>query len=84
MILQLSDHRDSGEVERRKMTAAGDSLSLVVQNLRPGTAYEFRVSAENKHGVSRESQTVSAQMLDEGEERRSAQDDPAIRVARSA
>ena len=49
------------------MTAPGDSLSLVVQNLRPGTTYDFRVSAENKHGVSRESQTVSAQMLDEGE-----------------
>ena len=62
----LSDDRDSGEVERRKMTAPGDSVSLVVQNLRPGTTYDFRVSAENKHGVSRESQTVSAQMLDEG------------------
>ena len=48
------------------MTAPGDSVSLVVQNLRPGTTYDFRVSAENKHGVSRESQTVSAQMLDEG------------------
>ena len=66
-IFSLSDDRDSGEVERRKMTAPGDSLSLVVQNLRPGTTYDFRVSAENKHGVSRESQTVSAQMLDEGE-----------------
>ena len=66
--LLLPDDRDSGEVERRKMTAPGDSVSLVVQNLRPGTTYDFRVSAENKHGVSRESQTVGAQMLDEGTE----------------
>ena len=66
LLLPFPDDRDSGEVERRKMTAPGDSVSLVVQNLRPGTTYDFRVSAENKHGVSRESRTVGAQMLDEG------------------
>ncbi len=35
-LIYLSDRRDSGEIERRKMTAPGDALSLVVQNLRPG------------------------------------------------
>ena len=30
------DQRDQGEKQRRKMTASGDAISLVVQNLRPG------------------------------------------------
>ena len=48
------------------MTAPGDSNSLMVQNLRPGTRYKFRVAAENRHGISPESQAVTTRMLDEG------------------
>ena len=36
-LLVFSDQRDQGEKQRRKMTASGDAISLVVQNLRPGT-----------------------------------------------
>ena len=32
----FSDQRDQGEKQRRKMTASGDAINLVVQNLRPG------------------------------------------------
>ncbi len=32
----FSDRRDGGERQRRKMTAQGEAVSLVVQNLRPG------------------------------------------------
>ena len=35
-FLLFSDQRDQGEKQRRKMTASGDAISLVVQNLRPG------------------------------------------------
>lgn len=48
------------------MTAPGDANSLVVQNLRPGTRYKFRVAAENRHGISPESQAVTTRMLEEG------------------
>jgi hypothetical protein len=30
------DRRDGGERQRRKMTAQGEAVSLIVQNLRPG------------------------------------------------
>ena len=33
----FSERRDGGERQRRKMTTQGEALSLVVQNLRPGT-----------------------------------------------
>ena len=36
LFLLFSDQRDQGEKQRRKMTASGDAISLVVQNLRPG------------------------------------------------
>ena len=62
----LIDRRDAGDRQRRKMTAPGDSNSLMVQNLRPGTRYKFRVAAENRHGISQESQAVTTRMLDEG------------------
>ena len=39
LYLQIIDQRDQGEKQRRKMTASGDAVSLVVQNLRPGTVY---------------------------------------------
>ena len=79
------------------MTAQGNAVSLVVQNLRPGkknsgvqydkqhssnnywiglnnditlhfpgTRYKFRVSAENRHGMSQESQAVTTRMMEEG------------------
>ena len=35
-LLVFSDQRDQGEKQRRKMTASGDAINLVVQNLRPG------------------------------------------------
>ena len=60
------DRRDQGDRQRRKMTAPGDANSLVVQNLRPGTRYKFRVAAENRHGISPESQAVTTRMLEEG------------------
>ncbi len=62
----ISDRRDQGDRQRRKMTAPGDANSLVVQNLRPGTRYKFRVAAENRHGISPESQAVTTRMLEEG------------------
>lgn len=61
----IPDRRDQGERQRRKMTAPGDAVNLIVQNLRPGTRYKFRVSAENRHGVSPESQAVTTRMLEE-------------------
>ena len=51
------------------MTAPGSAISLVVQNLRPGTRYMFKVSAENRHGTSKESKTVTARTEDEGDTR---------------
>ena len=60
------DRRDQGDRQRRKMTAPGDATSLIVQNLRPGTRYKFRVAAENRHGISPESQAVTTRMLEEG------------------
>ena len=52
------------------MTAPGEAVSLVVQNLRPGTRYRFKVFAENRHGLGVESQTVTARTTDEGKIRR--------------
>ena len=66
LLYNLIDRRDAGDRQRRKMTAPGDSNSLMVQNLRPGTRYKFRVAAENRHGISPESQAVTTRMLDEG------------------
>ncbi len=48
------------------MTAPGEAISLVIQNLRPGTRYRFKVFAENRHGLGVESQTVTARTADEG------------------
>ena len=31
-----------------------------------GTRYKFRVAAENRHGISQESQAVTTRMLEEG------------------
>ena len=31
-----------------------------------GTRYKFRVSAENRHGISQESQAVTTRMMEEG------------------
>ena len=31
-----------------------------------GTRYKFRVSAENRHGMSQESQAVTTRMMEEG------------------
>lgn len=62
----LADRRDSGEKELRKMTAPGEAVSLIVQNLRPGTRYMFKVFAENRHGLGVESQTITARTTDEG------------------
>ncbi|CAB4064373.1 DSCAM [Lepeophtheirus salmonis] len=54
----LPDERDKGEKQRRKMTAPGDAVNLIIQNLRPGTKYKFNVLAENRHGISSESHAV--------------------------
>lgn len=45
------------------MMSMTQSLSLFTLT---GTRYQFKVFAENRHGVSMESQTVTAKMLDEG------------------
>ena len=42
------------------------SGEAAVQNLRPGTRYKFRVAAENRHGISPESQAVTTRMVEEG------------------
>jgi len=47
------------------MTAPGEAVSLVVQNLRPGTRYSFKVSSENRHGGGSASRTLTARTEDE-------------------
>ena len=41
-------------------------MKELVSNLILGTRYKFRVAAENRHGISPESQAVTTRMLEEG------------------
>ena len=42
----------------------------LLPNYTLGTRYKFRVAAENRHGISPESQAVTTRMLEEGEKYR--------------